>query len=990
MSTFKPGWYEVARDPKTGNVKCWHFTSPTSVTAECHLTPGGLQILHWTTKTQGHEKGMSARWQASYKYLPSEAGGQWDNQNASQSAKKAGAAAAAPARSPCDDLSNKCDLCDRRGLLLFPALYAVARTDVMLPQPVPPLRAPFGAGLAAYALPPALTQYTLRTVRPGYLYLFNEKLGDAGWKGYQVSAKGYLFEFNLDQAAPPADAPQGEPCGRRPGAQAARCIALPNAKHIGNVYLTFSDTPWTPATLKAYKANQDNRRSSMRKIDARAWVDGKGATTQPHVGSPLAHLDAVAEFSQQSNNVLAWFSSNLPHPAFSDSLTRFESLAMTKDGFVQALSKVSDGVPPMMVALDDPTGIAADLNQQILNRLVAWYEQPERRWKRESAQTVEVLRLAVQNGAVESARDSQQTAGGILLSIMPAHAGPFMRGSSIPEKYGNLRYISEERQDVIGAEEWEKDHVRLYRKTAVDNYLNTEFPKELSDFESQVVRPLDAIYRKWLESDAMAQYFQYNFDPADPENGEAYTLKLSVVLNDASGRRGVWEFISTQLEQDPTQARSLILRALMLNQDAALKEWTHNASGDGGDGKAMQLDPFKWDKIAEKTWGSFKKLAKIDHYKAPVTTPTAMNKSMNAVVRLTQQVAGPMLHKIGIAFDNAAAWTAAKLPEKRLMALLGSLAKAGNPNLVLIDMRAVTTRKMAVRRLADAIAEYSGKESNQYRTKVRTILDEAEELRGTKYAYNAIALVDRVEAESLKEYASRSLRSTRDELVAGRVLQLRQANDMLESGMRNMFARDVKINIAASFFIALTLRSAYTDMAKAHGSEKTTKMVAFAGAIASLSGAIIESVGGALQATSWGAQKLGQPVKFLLNNLDTRAKLLGYGGKVIGAVGGFISGALALKEGYQALGISPTYGSIVIALGLFSIVGAILTLIGYTGPWGFLLSLVVAAIYLVVGYFKPTKVQKWLHKSYWGKHEDGDGFPSLAEELEALKALSET
>jgi hypothetical protein len=428
-----------------------------------------------------------------------------------------------------------------------------------------------------------------------------------------------------------------------------------------------------------------------------------------------------------------------------------------------------------------------------------------------------------------------------------------------------------------------------------------------------------------------------------------------------------------------------------------------------GASTAMQLDPFKWDKISEKTWSAFKKIAKTDHYVAStITTAEAaklseskrallgtalasterVDRSMNAVVRFTNQIGGPVLHKVGAAFDKAAAWTAATLPQKRLMGLLGTIAKSGNPNLVLVDLRGAATRKTAVRMLAGAISQFSKKDDLQYRSVVRGLLDEAEELKGTRYTYNGIALIERTEAERLKDYAASSLKKTRAELVSSSVMELRRADNMIEGNMRTLFSKDVKVNMAATFFVALTWRSALADMRAAGSLEKKDKIWAFAGACASLAGAAIEAVGGLLAATPWGAVKYAKPMKFFLQDLSSRAKVLGFAGKVLGAAGSFISAWVAGKDGYESLGVNALYGGVMIVLGLSSFVLGCLTLLGYTGPWGVALALIIAAIYLVIGFFKPTKVQKWLNASYWGQHNGDKEFKSHTEELDALQDLA--
>jgi hypothetical protein len=129
-------------------------------------------------------------------------------------------------------------------------------------------------------------------------------------------------------------------------------------------------------------------------------------------------------------------------------------------------------------------------------------------------------------------------------------------------------------------------------------------------------------------------------------------------------------------------------------------------------------------------------------------------------------------------------------------------------------------------------------------------------------------------------------------------------------------------------------------------------------------------------------------MKFFLHDLSTRARVVGFAGKVLGVVGSFVSGVLAVKDGWESRGVNTTYAVTMIVLGASSILLGLLTLAGYTGPWGVAIALVIAAIYLVVGFFKPTKVQKWLNASYWGHHRGSNEYDSLTQELEALQGLA--
>src|SRR5690606_21093113 len=87
-----------------------------------------------------------------------------------------------------DAQPDQCPQCTQFGFPIVPVRYAVARNDVSVRNKAPGLRAPYGEGVQQIALPEDTATYTLRLLRNGYLYVFNEA-GDE-WKAYQVDSYG--------------------------------------------------------------------------------------------------------------------------------------------------------------------------------------------------------------------------------------------------------------------------------------------------------------------------------------------------------------------------------------------------------------------------------------------------------------------------------------------------------------------------------------------------------------------------------------------------------------------------------------------------------------------------------------------------------------------------------------------------------------------------------------------------------------------------------
>lgn len=89
-----------------------------------------------------------------------------------------------------------CRVCQRSGLPILPLRYAVTRTDGGDQAGHPPGPEISGAlldeSLTATPLPEG-QRYTLRLLRAGFLYVFNETRGR--WIGHVVTDKGYLIEY---------------------------------------------------------------------------------------------------------------------------------------------------------------------------------------------------------------------------------------------------------------------------------------------------------------------------------------------------------------------------------------------------------------------------------------------------------------------------------------------------------------------------------------------------------------------------------------------------------------------------------------------------------------------------------------------------------------------------------------------------------------------------------------------------------------------------
>jgi hypothetical protein len=91
-----------------------------------------------------------------------------------------------------------CQFCNKKGLPVLPLRYALARQGM---GGAPSVASPFVVAekeqrKEQFSLPKDLADYTLRILREGYLYVYDEFRKE--WAAYVVTQGGYLFEFDPD------------------------------------------------------------------------------------------------------------------------------------------------------------------------------------------------------------------------------------------------------------------------------------------------------------------------------------------------------------------------------------------------------------------------------------------------------------------------------------------------------------------------------------------------------------------------------------------------------------------------------------------------------------------------------------------------------------------------------------------------------------------------------------------------------------------------
>lgn len=243
-------------------------------------------------------------------------------------------------------MSDSCQHCQRKGLAILPALYAVAPSDVPM-LPLATLSANYGLGVTDKPL--SASSYYLRSLPAGYLYLLypNNK-----WRGYLVDPKGLLLYYPDLMLADMPDAPPeksvADTC-KRQGHSSIAIQAFCIEDTTGPVWVAYSRHKWTKAVRKTHQANPAAR---MQKIAA---VDGS-AFPHAHVASATAIASHVADYQPALVKLL---NNAGPQHVIAGRDSNTEVLAATMQALSGARKK-----PGLIMALHDPVGITVELNSR--------------------------------------------------------------------------------------------------------------------------------------------------------------------------------------------------------------------------------------------------------------------------------------------------------------------------------------------------------------------------------------------------------------------------------------------------------------------------------------------------------------------------------------------------------------------------------------------------------------------------------------------------
>lgn len=485
-------------------------------------------------------------------------------------------------------LLETCGFCDKPGLLLYPVRYAIAC----------PAGASFTPGLSGNfkienaPATAASAKYTLRGIRTGYLYTYDEKRERL--KAYLVMPGGHLFNFPPELPAP---SPKNKSftCTNPVEESLSMCV---NVEHSDNnparvFWIGWSNSAWTPALIKKVK-NDEWRRKHMRGIDIPWMLTGE---RDSHAAEFQRAANAVAHFAMDKHQLQKAFGfSNTP---ISHEVRR-QKMA---EKFIKAFAKT-----PMkkgyIVAIDDPVGITNDLSELTVPTDHSGFD-------------VEIYRGRIIEEILQSAESAvrQRARNDFDFNVAQKkkdYENPPPDGLSYSDaqeifaviKAGGSEKLTKRRQEEqkkygagVAAQRKAAEDGAWLELTTIDGKsildaqkrsgLPAKYQTAVKAYEKQGLAIAQA-HVDWLTSKQLRDWMQGVHDEHDLASGFAYRESLAQCIGKATATKACDQQLSAWLKSaDASNTSNLYARAMLFNQSDIIS--AAEAQIKGGDVKLKNL-----------------------------------------------------------------------------------------------------------------------------------------------------------------------------------------------------------------------------------------------------------------------------------------------------------------------------------------------------------------------------------------------------------------
>lgn len=441
-----------------------------------------------------------------------------------------------------------CSYCGRKGILIYPVRYAVACPNGK--DDVPGLSGNFKIVGAPADISPA--KYTLRALRTGYLYTYEEKRKRL--KAYIILPNSALWEFPVEYVPTVNPNSMDSCCLDRVSVALSYCIdiePLP-CEMMGNIWIGWSNVLWTKSTISKVP-DLNWRKRHMQCIDGQAMMRG----TAVHAAKFKEYVSNVPHFSSSQADMRNAFD-------FSNSPLKRE--LRLQDAAKSVASVLHEKCPygGFIVAVNDPVGICTDLSDLTLPTDDAGFDE-KCYWGQVSSTLLDYVENAV------NSNEREKEAKRISLE-KSAERNPtlstYLRWAKYPKKdsHHNIKGDNVRRPGA----DWRK-FASPEGKSLIDidkrkKFLSADYEAALQAFQP-IATCLDTHHTAWLRSDQLSNWMQGVHDSADIRSGECYRESLAQCISKSAGNQKCAELLKRWLaEGEPSNEKNLYLRALLFNQ----------------------------------------------------------------------------------------------------------------------------------------------------------------------------------------------------------------------------------------------------------------------------------------------------------------------------------------------------------------------------------------------------------------------------------------
>lgn len=483
-----------------------------------------------------------------------------------------------------------CPLCDRQSLLIYPVRYAIACPRGA--SKAPALSGNFRIdGRAPQTV--ATAKYTLRALRPGYLYTYDEKRKKLA--AYMVLDDGIMWSFPPDVTPPPGDAESALTQGCAMAGDLAfeslgRCVSVehtPGSDEATNLWIGWSNVRWTKDLVYNKINDAAWRKQHMQCVNVPAMLAGSATDA----GEFQATQSKIAHFAMDAQAMAAAF--GFSNRAPKDEIRLRQRNVAKRIGDAMAESPNKKG---FVVAVNDPVGLTNDLAELTVPNLNNGFDE-QMFWKWTSAQLLE----RAEAGIRANAKAVTGLTYGTSKTIADANAANMKVGAQgVPDaigffhvmrswiKTGSLEQAMKEEdqktenvpatQEAAANEAWEEATFKVgpdgKRTSVLDEEALKRFPQEyqqaLEAFNPKW-QPLVQAHADWLKSQLLAEWMAGVHDSQDLRSGYAYSESCAQTIGAAVGTEACKTVLDGWLNGRASDIRNLYVRALMFNQDTLMK-----------------------------------------------------------------------------------------------------------------------------------------------------------------------------------------------------------------------------------------------------------------------------------------------------------------------------------------------------------------------------------------------------------------------------------